>query len=79
MHDAVKDVMQANQMMDNTLTVVNQAREKGCKVVHAPITFSDDYRELRDQPFGILAAVKDGGCFKASEWGTNVNMCLHSN
>ena len=42
----------------------------GLKIVHAPITFKDDYRELNGKDlFGILANVKAGGCFKASEWG----------
>ena len=72
LHDAVKGVMESSNMMSNTKEVVEKARAKGCKIVHAPITFSDDYKELSDNIFGILANVKEGGCFKASEWGGKI-------
>ena len=68
LHDGVKGVMEETGMLEKTQKVVSQARDAGCKIVHAPITFSDDYNELKGE-FGILKAVKDGGCFKASEWG----------
>jgi nicotinamidase-related amidase len=65
----VKAVMAQNNVLANSQALLLAAREKGIKVIHAPITFADDYRELRSQMnFGILANVKAGGCFKASEW-----------
>mmetsp|Transcript_32312 Transcript_32312/g.82080 ORF Transcript_32312/g.82080 Transcript_32312/m.82080 type:complete len:236 (-) Transcript_32312:405-1112(-) len=69
LHDAVKGVMASTNMLANSQALVKAARDKGVMVVHAPITFSDDYRELPNDPYGILANVKAGGCFKASEWG----------
>jgi ureidoacrylate peracid hydrolase len=63
--------MAATDMMNNTCQLVKFARSRGIKVIHVPITFSDDYRELRSssEKYGILANVADGGSFKASEWG----------
>ena len=55
LHDAVKGVMGSTQMLDNTLATVNAARAKGALIVHAPITFSDDYREMGAGIYGILA------------------------
>jgi len=72
LHDGVKGVMETTGMLGNTMNVVEKARAKGCTIVHAPITFSDDYRELSDEPYGILAGVKEGGAFKASEWGGKI-------
>ena len=69
LHDAVKGVMESNDMLSKSQDVVSKARSAGCTIVHAPITFSDDYKELAATPYGILAGVKEGGCFKKSEWG----------
>lgn len=66
MHDAVKDVMNSTNMLSNTHGLVDAARQKGALVVHAPITFSDDYRELAPEPYGVLANVKNTNSFKAS-------------
>mmetsp|Transcript_5449 Transcript_5449/g.14207 ORF Transcript_5449/g.14207 Transcript_5449/m.14207 type:complete len:172 (-) Transcript_5449:110-625(-) len=64
--------MAETEMLGNTQKLVAAARKRGCKVIHAPISFSDNYGELPDEPFGILASVKDNGCFKASEWGAEI-------
>ncbi|GIL76417.1 hypothetical protein Vretimale_5955 [Volvox reticuliferus] len=69
LHDAVKSVMESTGMLEKTVKLTEEARKKGVTVIHAPITFSDDYRELSPSPYGILANVKAGGAFKASEWG----------
>lgn len=69
LHEAVKPVMDATNMLANSVNLMKEARAKGVKIIHAPITFSDDYRELRSASFGILANVKAGRCFLASEWG----------
>lgn len=74
LHEAVKPAMEATNMLANSANVMKEARSKGAKIVHAPITFSDDYRELRSTSlFGILANVKAGRCFLASEWGGAFN------
>ncbi|GFR48526.1 hypothetical protein Agub_g10421 [Astrephomene gubernaculifera] len=69
LHDAVKAVMESTNMLEKIKKVTEEARKKGITVIHAPITFSDDYHELSSSPYGILANVKAGGAFKASEWG----------
>lgn len=67
--EAVKPVMDATNMLQNTISLVENARLKGIKIFHAPITFSDDYRELAAESYGILGNVKAGSCFLASQWG----------
>eukprot|EP01025_Chloroclados_australasicus_P018070 TRINITY_DN19353_c0_g2_i2.p1 TRINITY_DN19353_c0_g2~~TRINITY_DN19353_c0_g2_i2.p1 ORF type:complete len:230 (-),score=13.12 TRINITY_DN19353_c0_g2_i2:68-757(-) len=69
LHEAVKDVMQSTNMLQNACSLVEKMREKGALIVHAPIVFSDDYRELAPEPYGILANVKKTNSFKASQWG----------
>lgn len=69
LHDAVKSVMASTKMLEHAKAVADAARSKGALVVHCPITFTDDYRELRADAYGILANVKAGGAFKKTEWG----------
>jgi ureidoacrylate peracid hydrolase len=65
--------MQSNNMLNNAAATAAQARAKGVKILHAPITFTDDYSELSATPYGILGNVKAGGCFLASQWGGDFN------
>ena len=68
LHDAVKPVMDASSMLTNSRRVMDAAREKGAKIFHSPIKFSDSYQEVNGR-YGILANVKNGACFTASAWG----------
>lgn len=72
LHDAVKGVMDSTSMLEKTAKAAAAARAHGAKVLHVPITFTDDYRELPKEPYGILAGVKNGGAFKQSGWGGQI-------
>jgi ureidoacrylate peracid hydrolase len=71
-HEAVKDVMQANAMLDNTVAVVGRARAAGAIVMHVPITFAEGYRELATHPYGILKGVVDSKAFRKNSWGAAI-------
>jgi len=45
----------STNMLKNAQEVAAAARKAGCIVIHCPITFTDDYRELRADAYGILA------------------------
>ena len=64
LHEAVKPVMERTRMLDNTKETVERARELGATIVHAPITFTQDYRELTSEPYGILKGVVDSKSFR---------------
>src|SRR6202040_2364419 len=72
LHDAVKPVMNSTNMLANTLEMVRQARELGATIVHAPITFTDDYHELTSEPYGILKGVVDSKSFRKGSWGSEI-------
>lgn len=73
MYPAVKSVLDATNMLHNSKQLIEVARAKGIKVLHAPITFSDDFRELATENlFGILANIKAGNAFLASDWGGKI-------
>jgi nicotinamidase-related amidase len=69
-HDAVKGVMDANNMLSNTIELVKNARNEGVQVIFVPISFTENYAELTSTPYGILKGVVDNGAFKKSNWGS---------
>jgi ureidoacrylate peracid hydrolase len=69
---AVQPVMDSTNMLANTLATVQKARELGATIVHAPITFTDDYRELTNEPYGILKGVVDSKSFRKGTWGAEI-------
>jgi ureidoacrylate peracid hydrolase len=72
LHGAVKPVMDSSGMLANTLETVKKARELGVTIVHAPISFTDDYHELSAQPYGILKGVVDSKSFRQGSWGAAI-------
>ncbi|MFC0181118.1 ureidoacrylate peracid hydrolase [Pseudarcicella hirudinis] len=72
LHNGVKGVMEANNMLANTVEVVKAAREAGITIVFVPITFSNDYHELTPNPYGILKGVVDNHAFKKDTWGAEI-------
>jgi ureidoacrylate peracid hydrolase len=59
-------------MLQNTVETVARARELGVTIVHTPITFTEDYRELSPQPYGILKGVVDTNSFRKGTWGAEI-------
>jgi ureidoacrylate peracid hydrolase len=72
LHGAVKGVMDKNHMLQNTVDTVKKAREAGCTIVFAPITFKEGYHELSDEPYGILKGVVDSKSFIQGSWGAAI-------
>jgi ureidoacrylate peracid hydrolase len=71
-HDAVKGVMDSNQMLSNTVAVVEAARAAGIQIIYVPIAFTSDYHEVSPSPYGIMKGVVDNGAFKKDTWGTEI-------
>lgn len=72
LHQAVRPVMESNNMLANTVETVAKARELGATIIYAPITFTDDYHELNPKPYGILKGVVDTKSFRKGTWGAEM-------
>jgi ureidoacrylate peracid hydrolase len=72
LHQAVNPVMLSTNMLANTVETVSKARQLGATIIYAPITFTDDYRELSPQPYGILKGVVDSKSFRQGTWGAEI-------
>lgn len=69
LHAAVKETMDATDMLKNTREVVDAVRAAGATVVHAPIQFAAGYHEITSHPYGILKGVVDNNAFVKGGWG----------
>lgn len=72
LHGAVKPVMDETNMLANAVETAKEARALGATIVHAPINFADDYRELTPNPYGILKGVVDSKSFRKGTWGAEI-------
>ncbi len=72
LHEAVKGVMEKENMLPHTVETVQKARELGATIIHAPITFTPDYHELTPTPYGILKGVVDSKSFRKGTWGAEI-------
>jgi ureidoacrylate peracid hydrolase len=72
LHEAVKPVMDSNGMLANTVETVKQARALGVRILHTPISFTDDYHEINPTPYGILKGVVDSRSFRKGSWGAEI-------
>lgn len=69
LHDAVKDVLKDNNMLENTKNLLLASRGK-CHVIHVPIVFDEGYPELGKEPYGILKGVVEGKAFLKNSAGS---------
>jgi ureidoacrylate peracid hydrolase len=72
LHGAVKGVMESTNMLENTVALVNRARDLGTLIVYVPIQFAPDFREISAPPYGILKGCKDGETFQKGTWGAEI-------
>jgi nicotinamidase-related amidase len=71
LYDLVKDEISRQGTIQNGAKLANAARGKGCLIVHSPFVFDEEWVENKGV-CGIVANVKEGGAFRAGEWGTEI-------
>jgi len=64
LYGAVKEVLEKNKTIPNTVDLVAKARKKGVQIVYVPISFTEDYHEVMEEPYGILKNVVEGKAFR---------------
>jgi len=71
LHEAVKPVMDATQMLPKSAALANAARAAGVKVFHAPISFAADASDNPNKGVGILAGCAADGLFTEGSWNAD--------
>jgi nicotinamidase-related amidase len=72
LHDAVKSVMEATNMLANSVDVCAAARQLGALVIHAPISFAQGGSDNPNKGLGILKGCADGELFQAGTWNAEI-------
>jgi len=70
LHDGVKANMKATNMLANSVRTVEQARERGCKIIHIGIQFKADMSDNPNKNLGILKGCHDGKLFVENTWNS---------
>lgn len=72
LHEGVKECMQQTNMLANSKAALQAARAKGVKIIYSPISFSEDYREIRKPTYGVLQNVIAVQAFLQKSWGAKI-------
>ena len=72
LYSAVVDSVTANNVIQNINRSIESARKQGIPIIFTSMCFSKDYSEMGDNPYGILAAVKQAGAFVRDSWGAGI-------
>jgi len=72
LYSAVVDSVTANDVIRNINRSIESARKQGIPIIFTSMCFSKDYSEMGDNPYGILAAVKQAGAFVRDSWGSGI-------
>jgi nicotinamidase-related amidase len=68
LHSVVSSGIEENQVLENSLKLIEKCIDQGMHIINIPIYFSDDYCEL-EEPVGLLSTIKEVGAFKESTQG----------
>ncbi|MBD9359486.1 isochorismatase family cysteine hydrolase [Methylomonas fluvii] len=72
LYPLLKSVLETYDVKAHQNLLIRAARASGMLIVHVPIGFSADYREMGDAPYGILQAVKNAGALIKDTWGSAI-------
>mmetsp|Transcript_25875 Transcript_25875/g.32563 ORF Transcript_25875/g.32563 Transcript_25875/m.32563 type:complete len:171 (+) Transcript_25875:181-693(+) len=62
--------MDETDMLKNAVAIAHAAREKGIKIIHAPIHFSSDGNDNPNKGLGILAGCYNDKLFTLNTWNS---------
>lgn len=72
LYGVIKEQIKETNLIQKINNLSNSARKNNVKVIHAPIAFSSDYKELGENPYGIAKVVKDSQAFKINSDGAKI-------
>jgi nicotinamidase-related amidase len=76
LYQAIEQSSSANQVIANTVNLLQSIDPTQILTIATPITFTPTYEELIE-PIGILKTIKDVGAFQAGSTGSEMITALH--
>lgn len=68
----VADVMGTTGMIDNSVHLVDAARDAGVTIIHAPLAFDPGHAEIIGSSYGIFKGVVESSSFENDTWGVEI-------
>ncbi len=68
---AIEESANANEVLNNTLHLIDRVKPSAAKLIQTPIHFTHAYEEL-DEPVGILKIIRDVGAFQKGKPGSAI-------
>ncbi|KXA97212.1 hypothetical protein AKJ37_03435 [candidate division MSBL1 archaeon SCGC-AAA259I09] len=62
-HDIVKGEIESSGAVKNAADLVEQGRERGVKILHVPMQFSENFREIPPDRTGMLGDIRKANAF----------------
>ena len=70
LHGVIEESLDANNVLHNTIELINNLHQQDMLIVSTPICFTHEYDELSDA-VGILKVIKEAGAFKSGTHGAD--------
>ena len=71
LYDEVKDEIARLGTIGHAVELANQAREKGCLVIHCPFVYDEAWVQQHGV-CGIIGGAAEQGAFRPGQWGTQL-------
>jgi len=76
LHNAVKPMLENNNVIATLNKIVTKARSSGIKIIRVSLGFDHDYPEIIAEPYGIFDVIKSSKAFQKDTWGAEVSEAI---
>lgn len=73
LHHIVKEQLKQKDLVNRTVSLLQQAREKGVTIIHVPLRFTSDYREVAADATALAAIIKEQKRFQHGTPGAEIH------
>lgn len=72
LHHIIKDQLEQKNLVHRTSMLLQQARAKGATIIHVPLFFTSDYREVAPDATALAAIIKEKKRFQQGSHGAEI-------
>lgn len=65
----IRDQLKERDVIRKTMHLIENARERGVTVIHVPLIYTQDYREVDKQATGLLSVIRENRRFQKGSLG----------
>lgn len=72
LHLVIKEQLEQKGLVSNTEYLLDELRKKGVTIVHAPLSFTPDYREVLRDATALVSIIKENKRFQQNAHGAEI-------